>query len=274
MRIRISLAILLVASILSACATPAPTATPPPTATATYTATPIPTATPSPTATPTPTATATATPTATATATATPTVTPTETATAKPTEKPAAGEVFVGEHFIALSDEKITELLSLPENKDKMIVPVNADEKTKMEIITAQFKGQPSGQTVKIFNFKEDKKNERKLFNPTLLPYTGSSRNPNTAYGAMVHFHLKNGTTMVVTNPDKVIDPSTDKFVPFVELASGFTNQSMDTYIGENALLLYKVKRDEDGKQIGFEDNIDDFLLKDQKTGRYIIRKD
>lgn len=74
---------------------------------------------------------------------------------------PESGEVLIGKDFIALPEEKVLELLSLPENEEKMILPVYPDSGTRLVVEPYRDK-EGDKHLVLLYDLKE-----RVLFNPT-----------------------------------------------------------------------------------------------------------
>ena len=149
-------------------------------------------------------------------------------------------EAPVGKDLIALSEEKILELLSLPENEGKIICPVNVDEETEVKIATREEENGSISDAILITNFKEDNPEQRILFHPSNLGV--ESHVAPRDYGRDAYFELANGLVIKVVNPDdiSITTSKTQERVKFGQiLATGFKNIPANKRYEESVVAIW-----------------------------------
>ena len=152
-------------------------------------------------------------------------------------------ETLVGKDFIALPEKKILELLSLPENKEKMILPAYPSPETRLTVEPYKDK---YGEHKMILISGLD---ERTLFNPTVegvrfsTIIQGSGGSDNITYSSALFFLKGNGFIIEVDNQPEVefnaIKPEEEDDITFgTILASNIQKRTLPRY-GENDLCVF-----------------------------------
>ncbi len=156
-------------------------------------------------------------------------------------------DLEVGNDFVYVSIDKARKMLEEEENKGKLLLPINPDEKTKIEWVERD-----GAVALVVKQYLEDNKNNRILVNSSL---GGWEYRP---LEGIALFSQENGVNMAVFNPGNVVKANTTKFGN--RLVEGFGNDDE----GRSLVLNYLGSDNKYG-------DVSNYLLK--KNDRFVVLK-